>query len=160
MTNKDHKTHFNKNLIYLLTRKLKSLQAKACHQLGIKRQRMRKLKKEWLKMTRKKHAKDSVVGKTAQADSEMFNAHWSSGHLKTVSCCAATPQVGRKGSKGITRDHWLDCSLVLVVGFLVEVSTTQGWDSTPWVGSLCIGLCFSSLATRSLAPSLISTCAG
>lgn len=56
--------------------------------------------------------------------------------------------------------HWLGSSLFKVVGFLVEYSTTQGWDRTPRMGSLCMGLCFSSRATKSLAPALIQPCGG
>jgi len=46
------------------------------------------------------------------------------------------------------------------VGFLVDFSITHGWHRTPWMGSLCMGLCFSSRPTKSLAPGLTSAWAG
>lgn len=73
-----------------------------------------------------------VVNKAAQADSEMLGKRKCTQgltcHLKPVTYCATLLTCWEEG---IQSDHWPDCSMVLVVGFLVEVSTTQGWDSTP-----------------------------
>lgn len=70
---------------------------------------------------------------------------------------------GKKENASISRSDQRvshqDCgvahlSAVWPVGFLTEFSTTQGWTRTCWMGSLCIGLCLSSLLIRSLLPSL------
>lgn len=92
-----------------------------------------------------------------QEDSDKSAAHWCSCHTHSTLTRTA-PQTFRV--EGSQKAYWPGSSLVMVVGFLVEHPTNQGWDSTPWMGSLCRGLCFSSLATKSLAPALILVCAG